>query len=104
MQPNIGRVYGDSVEIASSTNAWGIGLRCLGTKLASRTTGETCFLLVIPVHLQPRIENSASGLATISASDSSILNENRIQPSFLNAMPRASWVNTWKPRIRPLES
>src|ERR1700691_4092688 len=47
-QPNIGRVYGDSVEIASSTNACGIGLRCLGTKLASRPSGEMRFLLVIP--------------------------------------------------------
>src|SRR5580704_1799033 len=48
-QPNIGRVYGDSVEIASSTNACGIGLRCLGSKLASRASGETCFLSVKPV-------------------------------------------------------
>src|SRR5690349_17326889 len=48
-QPNIGRVYGDSVEIASNTNACGIALRCLGSKLASRASGETCFLLVIPV-------------------------------------------------------
>ena len=50
-------MYGDSVEIASSTNACGIGLRCLGSKLASRASGETCFLLVIPVHLQPRPHN-----------------------------------------------
>src|ERR1700684_3815249 len=56
-QPNIGRVYGDSVEIASSTNACGIGLRCLGTKLASRTSGEMRFLLVIPAYLQPRPHN-----------------------------------------------
>src|ERR1700739_217972 len=47
-QPNIGRVYVDSVEIASSTKACGIGLRCLGGKLASRASGETCFLSVIP--------------------------------------------------------
>jgi len=48
--PNIGRVYGDSGEIASSTNACGIGLRCLGSNLVSRASGETPFLSVIPVY------------------------------------------------------
>jgi hypothetical protein len=45
------------VEIASNTNACGIGLRCLGSKLVSRASGETCFLLVMPVHLKPRPHN-----------------------------------------------
>jgi hypothetical protein len=34
-----------------------IGLRCLGSKLASRASGETCVLLVIPVHFQPLPHN-----------------------------------------------
>jgi hypothetical protein len=32
------------------------------------------------------------------------LDGNWIQSSFLNAMPRASWVNTRKPKTRPPES
>src|ERR1700751_148998 len=47
-------MYGDSVEIASGTNACGIGFRCLSSKLASRASGETCFLSVIPVPSSPQ--------------------------------------------------
>ena len=43
-QPNIERVHGDSVEIASSTNAGERGVRCLGSNLASRAPGEAGFL------------------------------------------------------------
>src|SRR6476661_8660665 len=66
------------MEIASSTNACGIGLRCLGSKLASRGSGETCFLLVIPVHLQPRPHNGWESTPKNSTQNKRALLQSRV--------------------------